>query len=65
MTSAQSTARRVIAVAGTASPDRFERMASEIVLFTMSHELRTQPWWRWTAWLMAGITIARIRAAMP
>lgn len=55
----------VLALAGTASPDRWERAFCELWLAANTNQHRVAyPWWRWTTWLAHAIGFQRLRVKL-
>lgn len=48
-------ARRILAVAGTMSPDPFARVVAHLQLIGQQNASRYEPWWQWTMWLAYGV----------
>lgn len=51
-------ARKLVLIAGEFDPDPVVRFASTIMLAADVLASRRPPWWAWTSWLAAGISIA-------
>ncbi len=55
----------LLALAEQQEQRRRQRVAAIRVIVRIAEEraARTEPWWRWTVWLWAGIAVRRIEEA--
>lgn len=58
-------ARRILATAGTASPDPADRLYGHLYLVVEKVALTRPAWWQWASWLAFGMAAEAIFTLRP